>query len=131
MMGTNFFVNVGTKNEPKLVHLGKAAYGIRFAFRWNPDHYTDYEGFKKFVMPHQVYNHFGNPVDSEYFINEIVPSKMDEPPIAPAYRKAGKEDFVHVVKELKESKIVGEHHFVDEDFGVDVSGLVLKKSVFG
>ncbi len=115
-MGTNYYANIGTIDEPKLVHLGKTAYGIRFAFRWNPDHYTDYEGFTNFVLSYPVSNHFGNPVDSKHFVEEIVPYKMDEPPIAPAYRKAGKGELVHVVKEVKESKIVGEHHFVDEDF---------------
>lgn len=130
MVGTNYYANIGTENEPKLIHIGKIAYGFRSAFRWNPEYYKDYEDFKKFVMSHQIYNHFGNPVYSEYFIKTMIRLKAKEPPIAPVFKKVGKGDLVHVMKEFEEGKVVAEHHFVDEDFGDDVSGLVLKKSVF-
>jgi len=118
LTGTNYYAKVERKSGYDLVHLGKTCYKLRFAFRWNPEHYIDFNGFDKFVNRHSIINHFGRPVNPEFLIKTIIREKYKEASIADAYQKAGKGDLVHIVKEIYEN-VLYEHHFIDEDLGVE------------
>ena len=122
-IGTNYYAKIEREDGYDLVHLGKACYELRFAFRWNPKYYEDFEGFKKFVNNHSIINHFGRSVDPKFLIESIIMKKHKEASIANAYQKVGKRDLVHITKEAYEdtftkNKFIAEHHFVNEDFGI-------------
>ena len=118
-MGTNYYAKIDRNDGYDLVHLGKACYKLRFAFRWNPECYKDFKGFKEFVESRLVINQFGRSVDPDFII-ESVRDKQGESSIAKEYQKAGKRDLVHIVKESDKGKLVAEHHFIDEEFGIEV-----------
>lgn len=122
-VGTNYYAKIDRNDGYKLGHLGKACYKLRFAFRWNPEYYKDFEGFMKFVKNKIIINHFGRLIDTEFLIKQLINGKQGEASIAEAYKKIGKRNLVRVVKEYKKNKFVAEHHFIDEDFGIEVSTL--------
>jgi len=129
-MGTDFYINTGNRTEPNLVHIGKFAYGINFVIRCNPEHYTNFGDFEAFVKAHQLYNHFGNPGDSEYFLNSIL-SKSNEPSVLPMFKKAGKEGLVSVMQQYDtKGQLIAEYDCVNMDFHKDMTGRYLKKTVF-
>ncbi len=129
-IGTNYYANLGTPETPKLVHIGKAAYGIRYVIRCNPEHYTDFAGYAAFIKGFQIYNHFGNPVDSNYFL-ETLPGKPEAKSILPMFKKAGKKDLVNVMQQYDDKeKLVAKYDCVDMDFHRDMTGVKLKRSVF-
>jgi hypothetical protein len=126
LLGTNYYVLIPEGNELKLIHIGKGAYGYCFIFRWNPNYYQDFDTFKKFLEEHQVYNHYGRPVHTD-FLMDYIRHKRGEKEIRPELEKIGKGDLVHIIEEKKEKKIIGVHEFVDDDFGVPVSEIEIKK----
>ena len=128
-MGTNYYAKIDRQEGYDLVHLGKACYQLRFAFRYQPEYYEDYEGFQEFVKSNQIINHFGRSVHPD-FVVESVRDKQGEASIAAAYRKVGKGDLVRAIKEYDNDKLVAEHHFIDEDFGVRPDQIELKKKLW-
>lgn len=135
--GTNYYVLIPEGDESKLIHIGKGAYGYRFIFRWNPDFYTDFDSFKNFIESKQIYNHFGRPVHFDSLI-DYIRDKQKEKPIKSVLKKVGKGDLVHSIEEehiqmikvkkrQKKMKYPVTHQFVDDDFGVPVSEIELKK----
>jgi len=128
--GTNYYANLGTREEPQLVHLGKAAYGIRFVIRCNPEHYTDFTGYAVFIKAFPIYNQFGNPVDPTYFL-ETLPGNPKEKSILPFFKKAGKRDLVSIMEQYNDKgKIVAKYDCINMDFHRDMTGVYLKRSVF-
>jgi len=123
--GTNYYAKIDRVGGHDLVHLGKACYKLRFAFRRNPEYFEDFEEFEKFVKNHSIINHFGRSVDPDFFI-KFVREKQQEASITDTFRKIGKGNLVRIVKEFNAGKLVADHHFVDEDFGVAVYNIMQK-----
>jgi len=137
LVGTNYYVLIPEGNEFKLIHIGKGAHGYSFIFRWNPKLYTDFDSLKKYLKDHQIYNHFGRRVHCDSLM-EYINNKRGEKLIKYDLKKVGKGDLVHIMEEedtqvikvkkrRKEKKYHVKHQFVDDDFGVPVSEIELRK----
>jgi hypothetical protein len=120
--GTDYYVNLEENEVFRLIHIGKSSYHLRFAFHWQPDHYKTFESFQLFLQAHQIYNHFGHRVDSGFLLSAIQ-SKRDDPSIIHECKKAGGKKKMHLIKEKKKNKAIAEHHFIDENFGMDTDNV--------
>jgi len=128
--GTDYYLNLGERENPELVHICKLAFGIRFVVRANPEHYSDYRGFAAFVTKGCIYNEFGSPVSSDFLLRAIQ-SKSRDPSVKPDFKKAGKAGIVRMMQQFdSDGNVVAEYDCVAENFGKDMTGVYLKKDVF-
>jgi len=138
LQGTNYYVllkeggDSEESQESKLIHIGKAMYGYRFAYRWNEEYFKDfqdYEEFERIIKKNKIYTHFGRPVSPD-FLTDLIKEKHSQTPLKPIYEKAGKGDLIHPLPETINEKGKNgtlSHHFIDEDFGFPVSEITLQE----
>ncbi len=128
--GTNYYINLGSRKDPWLIHIGKASYGIRYVIRCNPDHYKDFADYAEFIKSFWLYNEFGNPVDSNYFLS-ILPQKPDTASVVQMFKKAGKQNLVSTMSQYNDKgNLVAQYDCVNMDFHKVMNDVYLKRSVF-
>ena len=123
LIGTNYYANIGTKEHPEMIHLGKLSYGYKFIFRANAEYYKNYEEFENFVKQHELYNHFGRLCDKNTILKMILNSLEREEKITDDIHgldfSAGQ--YLKKDKDSKGKKLT--MVYVNEDFGMDMSNV--------
>ena len=121
LVGTNYYIQIGKK----LIHIGKASYGYKFLFRWNPDYYKTPKELEELTFKNPIYNHHGRRVNP-YFFKDLMVDKAENKSIRHYFLKQGKGNLIHsmngyifdVNDKDKSKKTDVTFEFIDEDFGI-------------